>query len=66
MKKVASTCEILAHLNGKHGESSSEKLVVEFSLDQVDLTQVGLGRVPPASDVGSARRNERRPRPPVP
>src|SRR5262245_62047621 len=34
---------IFAYLPGKHGEPGRVELVMKFSLDQVDLTQVGLG-----------------------
>jgi hypothetical protein len=37
--------DILTHLPGCDGESSGPELVMEFSMDQVDLAQVGLARV---------------------
>src|SRR5262245_34174516 len=37
--------DILAHLSGEHAEPSSVEFVMEFSVDQMDLTQVGLAGV---------------------
>lgn len=36
---------IFAHLPGAHGKTGSMERIMQFRMDQVDLTQVGLGRV---------------------
>ena len=45
-QQIHPTCgDILAHLPGDCGETGSVERIMEFSVDQADLTQVGLGRV---------------------
>jgi hypothetical protein len=45
-EEVEAACrDVLAHVAGLHIEAGRVELIVQLSVDQVDLAQVGLGRV---------------------